>query len=166
MGLRLRLRFAFVLALLAGGMRSIACDCIELSVKEAVKRSDAVLVGVVQSVTRAEVFRLNTLSGFFRWFVIRTEIKVEREFKGRMVTEVITVYTEEDANDRGSGFLTGQRYVIYGDRDPEFGVRHLSSDKPLYGCGVYWTNDCMRTRLFDGEEVMELEGLRKGRAHR
>lgn len=67
---------------------------------------------------------------------------------------------------RGSEFLTGQRYVIYGDRDPEFGIRHLSSDKPLYGRGVYWTNDSMRTRLFDVAEVAEMEALRKGREHR
>ena len=86
-----------MLVLLAGAVRSIACDCIGLIVKKAVKRSEAVVVGVVQSATRAEVFRLNTLSGFFRWFVLRTEIKMEREFKGRMVAESITAYTEKDA---------------------------------------------------------------------
>lgn len=130
---------------------------------EAVKRADAVIVGVVQSVTHAEVVPLNALNGPFRWAVLRTEIKVEQEFKGRMVSDVITVYTAEDSTACGSELLTGQRYVIYGDRDPEFEVGDLSSEKPLYGRGIYWTNACMRTALFSEAEVRELEGMRHGR---
>jgi len=136
-----------------------ACDCVLSGVKEAVKRSDAVLVGTVLSVTKMEARSLDVLP-YFQLYVRRTEIKVEQTFKGRMVSDTVVIYTEVEGVDCGIDFLRGQRYIVYGYRDNrEYRSGRVTGPKPLYGRGVYWTNTCTRTRLFEEAEVKALEAL-------
>ena len=82
-----RFRRWAVLVSLSGRVRGIrACDRAIRDVKEALKRSDAVVVGLVLSVEKMEVTPVH-LSTHIGSFVRRVGFFVERAFKGRTVSD-------------------------------------------------------------------------------
>lgn len=125
--------------------------------EQARKHADAVFAG---KVIAAEQFRITFKEGPPAFdvpiYVMRYTLQVEREFKGRMVADQVIVYTGMGNGDCGFQFKLNERYIVYGDRDDVRADRYMA-DKQLYGRGIYWTGICTRTRLYDEEEVKQLE---------
>ena len=132
------------------------CSCIGgQDVKDARKVADAVFIGTVIGAQELELKSKDGLE-YFPVHVMRYTLRVERSFKGRMVADEVVGYTGLGGGDCGFRFTLNERFIVYGDRDAAMAEGSMA-DKPLYGRGIYWTNICTRTRLYDDDEVRELE---------
>lgn len=141
--------------MLVGEHQVLGCDCVLRDVQGSLKTADVVLVGKVTEVRRVDVSDVRTMP-FLPVYVLRVEVLIERMVKGKRLNDTVVVYTSEEGAECGVAFRLNERYVIYGDRDPEFVVQLTSATEPLYGRGIYWTNDCMRTRPYEEDEVKAL----------
>jgi hypothetical protein len=131
-----------------------ACTCIgQENVKQARKRADVVVLG---KVIRGERLVITIADDtLLTSVVMRYAIIVERSFKGRIRGDTMIVYTGSGDGDCGYEFEAGQRYLIYGDRDPHYSLKRTASTS-LYGKNIIWTDICTRTRPYDESEVKAL----------
>lgn len=143
-----------------GVIRTQACTCIsEEDVKHARNHADVVFVGKVVKAEKLEVISKEVEVTNFKEPVMRYTLQVERWFKGRIATEEVVVYTGMGGGDCGYDFELNKRSIVYAKRNDVM-VERFNADVPLSGRGIYWTNICTRTGIFDEDEAKLLEGKR------
>jgi hypothetical protein len=142
------------------GQKSIACSCIgEATVKEEIKRQDAVLVGTI--VESEEIRIYDTLSPSKT--IYRVEIKytlvVETVYKGRQVSDTAFIFTGSGGGDCGYNFQLGQKYIVYaGNFMPD---ERYNSPVSTENISSFYTSICTRTRPYNEEEIEEIEKYKK-----
>lgn len=132
-----------------------ACSCIgESNIKNAYENSNIVFVG---QIINTEIEEWN---GFYLTKVL---VKSESVFKGLEAYDTLTIYTGAGGGDCGYNFLTGRKYIIYGNTEDSFQIfyRELFDNDFPNGQNIYWTNICTRTKEYNKEEIKQLDKIKK-----
>ncbi len=163
----MRQKLLIILAILLQTNWSAACSCVgESTVKESIKTSDLVAVGIVISkefvtVTDSEQVRLlkpnaSEYNSFpYSHTIAKYQVVIGQRFKGQNTTDTITIYTGVGGGDCGNEFIVGNNYILYGSNKTFFGQINNNFEYPN-GQNVYWTNICTRTQLFNDKELNEI----------
>jgi hypothetical protein len=88
---------------------------------------------------------------------MKFELLVEEFYKGKLKQDTLLVYTGMGAGDCGYRFQVGKKYIVYGRDETYFGMLNNSFQWPE-GKGVFWTQICLRTCLWNEEEHLALGG--------
>lgn len=144
----------FLLVIL-GSNKIYPCSCIgENSVKQEIKGSDAVLSGVVVNVDTIKIYFQEGNANFFR---LKVDIQVISIFKGRLNSDIISVYSGIGDGDCGYSFQLGKEYLIYAD----FKTRHFNFSNSVQK--LLYTDICKRTCALNNDELKEISRYRKPR---
>jgi TonB family protein len=140
----------------------LACNCVEQrTVQEEIKNSDAVFVGTVIS---KEILYLNdsTIGDFkpFEMAIAKYKFIVENLYKGKITNDTVIIYTGIGGGDCGNKFETGEKYIVYGAIETYFGQSNINFKFPS-GNNSFWTHICLRTTLYNEEEITEIEKFKK-----
>jgi hypothetical protein len=147
-------------------LNSIACSCEgEGTVSGSVKYSDVVFSGQVISrnlTTNYDslgvVVTGDTSKMYFNWREFPTavvKLKVDKMFKGRLVSDTITILTPPNGATCGYYFQVGQKYIVYATMFDEL----LITDKlkrRTYDNKTFWTHQCTRTQNWNATEENEI----------
>jgi hypothetical protein len=140
----MRIHVLLILIIICGRQDLVACSCIgEASVKQAVKTSDAVVIGTILSgepyheVDSTWIFGKDSLGNerYFSFTKMKYVILVTDKFKGKFEGDTIIVRTGMGGGDCGYEFEVGNSYIIYSYKDPERSKEHAA----------FVTNICTRT---------------------
>jgi hypothetical protein len=124
----------------------------DVSLEETIKPSE--LEKVKKELRNAEMLQLK---------IIKVQVQVKESFKGKLLTNIITVYTLRGGASCGfNEFAEGKSFVIYAF--PEFSYFMLSSSPTKHSYigkdNIYWTSHCTRTT---SNTTNEVAGLRKAK---
>ena len=149
-----------------------ACSCIgQRTVKEEIKHSDAVIVGIILS---GELVTI-TDSTFFKMFsndsslknspmsnitIAKYELLVQDLFKGKISKDTVIIYTGLGGGDCGFRFEIGNKYIVYGESETYYGQVNNNFEFPKEK-NTYWTYICLRTTSYFQEEIDEIEKFAK-----
>ena len=133
-----------------------ACSCIgDISVKDEIKKSDAVFVGTIFD--REEIKIYDTLSSDRTIYRIEMKyaISIETVYKGKHISDTTFIFTGSGGGDCGFNFKTGSKYIVYALNHKIEGRYNgqLYIDKK----SAFYTTICKRTKLFDTTEIKEIE---------
>jgi hypothetical protein len=142
---------------------AFACDCIgDESVKSAIKNSNIVIRGLI--ISRESIIYVDTLKLFedstkkefavplFTWKLYKYRVVVTEKYKGKNLTDTITIMTGVGNGDCGFPFETGKEYIIYGISKNPYQKKYLRMEKAETLKGTYWTDICTRTTLYNDKE--------------
>ncbi|GAB2616206.1 hypothetical protein GCM10027035_10760 [Emticicia sediminis] len=150
-------------------IKSYSCSCDgEWTVPKNIKYSDVVFSGQVISKTLTANFDSlgvkftgDTTQLLHSWaknptFVVK--IKVDKIFKGKTVSDTLTILTPPFSASCGYNFQVGLKYIIYAttfDQTLMTGKlkRRASDDK------TFWTHQCTRTRFWNSTEENEINRM-------
>lgn len=97
--------------------------------------------------------------------IVKIELEVNYTYKGDGITDKIIIYTSRFGASCGYlGFEIGQNFIAYLSPKNYLDVFYKTSRK-LNGTdeqGVFWTNQCRWTKMFDEMEDKELRKLMNG----
>lgn len=152
--------------------RLFACDCLgRNTVQEEVKQVDAVLVGTILNKqiialtdsNNFEVFPNETIMqnvlGNTRGIATCYDFLIQDFYKGIITKDTIKIYTT--TTNCGKRFDIGEKYIVYGDHQPDSDFRQKNKDFKTPNENAFWTHDCLRTTLYDQNEVTEIEKFAK-----
>ncbi len=152
----MRTTFYILIILLTLGFSDVfACSCQgESTVKGAIKNSDYVIVGeiitknyidipdsVLISQNPTDTFAHNYFPYVHK--VSKYEFKVERIFKGNIISDTLMIFTRNGGGACGYRFEIGKTY---------FGMANNGYDYPK-GNSYLWTNICMPTSDYYDSEI-------------
>ncbi len=150
----------------------LACSCIgERTVKEEIKHSDAVFVGKIVSKELVDVvdsmainmFNSDTVSRKvypYKTIIAKYELVVTSNYKGKITSDTVEIYTGLGGGDCGVRFEIGKEYIVYGEQDSYIGHADSEWQYPT-GSNLYWTNTCSRTTVVNDEELNQIEKFRR-----
>jgi len=150
----LHVLLSFLLVVL-GANKIYSCSCIgENTVKQEIKNSDVVLFGEVVSV---DTIKIEFQPGNIIFLRLKVDIRVFNLFKGRINSDIISVYTGIGGGDCGYNFQLGKEYLIYADyKTRQF---NFSNKIPKF----LYTDICKRTCELNDNELKEISRYRKPR---
>ena len=152
--------------------RLLACSCIgQRTVKEAIKRADAVVVGTVLSVqcsvltdwAMLEMFPNDTTmqnSPMSKITIARYDILVHDIYKGKITSDTLAIYTGIGGGDCGISFEIGEKYIVYGENQTYLGQANNGFEFPK-AKNTFWTYVCLRTTSYYQGEISEIEQFAK-----
>ena len=98
--------------------------------------------------------------------IIKIELAINHIYKGTGIKDKITIYTSKFGQSCGYlGFEIGQNFIAYLSSTSYLNTFYNLPSKKLDETkenGVFWTNHCRRTRVFDKTEDKELRKLMNG----
>lgn len=155
-----------IFLILIGTFNSFACSCEgEGTVAGSVKYSDIVFSGQVISRTLTTsydslgiVVTGDTSKMYFKWREFPTavvKIKVDRIFKGQLVSDTLTILTPPNGASCGYRFQVGEKYIVYATIFDEM----LMTDKlkrRTFDNKTFWTHQCTRTQNWNATEENEI----------
>ncbi len=162
--LNLRTIFQIFTILFIGINQVFACSCFgTTSTKEAIKESDAVLVGqiinkenvVVTDISAMRTFPKDTLgeySLFYESHIVKYDLLITEVYKGKIKQDTIKIFTGNGGGDCGFQFKVGMKYIIYGMKKSYLANKRSGFNYPS-GNSNLWTNSCMRTTLVHQKEI-------------
>jgi TonB family protein len=133
-----------------------ACSCIgDISVKDEIIKSDAVLVGTIFD--REEIKIYDTLSP--NRSIYRIEMKyamsIEAIYKGKHISDTTFIFTGSGGGDCGFNFKLGSKYIVYALKHKV--ERRYNGQLHIDQKSAFYTTICKRTKLFDTTEIKEIE---------
>lgn len=151
---------------LVGTLNSIACSCDgEGTVSASVKYSDVVFSGqVVSRILTTNYDSLgvvatgDTSNIYIKWrdrptAVVR--IKVNKMYKGQLVSDTLTILTPPNGGACGYNFQVGQNYIVYATVfDEMLGTHDLK--RRTFDNHTFWTHQCTRTQNWNSAEESEI----------
>ena len=149
-----------------GTRNSFACYCEgESTVSGSVKYADAVFSGEVISriwTTNYDSLGIvvtgDTSKMYFKWREFPTavvEIMVDKMYKGKLISETLTILTPRHGTACGYDFQVGKKYIVYATIYDEL----LGLDKLIrrtFDNKTYWTHRCTRTMHWNQDEENEI----------
>jgi hypothetical protein len=158
--------FLTLILTFAWTINSFACSCEgEGTVSGSVKYSDEVFSGQVISRTLTTnydslgiVATGDTSKMYFNWREFPTavvKIKVDKMFKGQLVSDTITILTPPNGAACGYHFQVGQKYIVYATIFDEL----LMTDqlkRRTFDNKTFWTHQCTRTQNWNTTEENEI----------
>lgn len=152
------------MCILTGVSELLACSCVgQDSVKEAVKKSDAVVVGTIISqefmlygdISEDTVMRMLEKELYPHITpIMQYSLVCKTVYKGKITRDTIAIFTGIGNGDCGVRFTVGETYIIYGQKEPYFATDAIPLPK---GENILWTHRCSRTRVFQQEEISDIE---------
>ncbi len=93
------------------------------------------------------------------------EIKFEilEKYKGTVLRDTVTIYTEPKAASCGYKFEKGKIYIVYASKKSDIGFMFLPRDdihKNLEKENTFWTSRCTPTTEYKRSEADELRKLK------
>jgi hypothetical protein len=166
------IKLVILFALTIFSMNSYSCTCLPISVKESIKKSDAIFIGKVLKVDTIKVIPQNFISakistsdsGFYT-VVHLVSLKVKKIFKGKSISDNIYIITGQGGGDCGYNFELNKYYIIYSKREDYYLVDSedkINSKYKTHRQAYLTTNDCDRTT----ENIRKEEKLLKIGLHR
>ena len=152
----------------------LACSCIgRRTVQEEVKHSDAVLVGSIinkEMLTLTDSILLQLFlndttmknSPMANMTIARYEMLISSYYKGKITSDTVSIYTGIGGGDCGIRFQIGEKYIVYGENKTYFGQLNNDFKFPREK-NAFWTYNCLRTMLFDQDEITEIEKYAKSK---
>ena len=151
---------------IAWTMNSFACSCEgQGTVSGNVKYSDVVFSGqVIYSTLTTNYDSLgivvtgDTSKMYFKWRDYPTavvRIKVDKMYKGQLVSDTITILTPPNEGACGYYFEVRQKYIVYATTFDEL----LMTDelkRRTFDNKTFWTNQCTRTQNWNITEENEI----------
>jgi len=155
-----------IILTLFGTINSFACSCEgEGTVSGSVKYSDVVFSGQVISRTLTTnydsvgiVVTGDSSKMYFEWRAYPTavvRIKVDKMYKGQLVSDTITILTPPNGAACGYYFQVGQKYLVYATIFDEL----LMTDKlkrRTIDNKTFWTHQCTRTQNWNATEENDI----------
>ena len=149
-----------------GTLNSTACDCKgEGTVSSSVKYADVVFRGQVISRTFTTnydslgiVVTGDTNKMFFNWREFPTtvvKIKVDKMYKGQMVSDTLTILTPPNGASCGYNFHVGEKYIVYATTFDEMLVTN-ELKRRAFDNKTFWTHQCTRTQNWNEIEENEI----------
>ena len=132
------------------------CSCIPITVKENIKKSDAIFIGKILEVDTINSFSENFLK--FKWstpdsgayylsHLVKLEIK--KRFKNKSLTDTIVIMTGNGGGDCGFHFELKRDYLIYANEQTYFLIDEIDKFNPQkfqsHKAKYLTTTDCDRT---------------------
>jgi len=158
-----------------------ACQCGgPWSVEEEFVDSELIVHGKVISkelVTLQETLKQDKVSGvkerlkgddeklqfFETYFVFEIKFEIIEKYKGTIVRDTVTIYTEPKSSSCGYKFEKGKIYIVYGSKKSDIGFMFLPRDdihKNFEKENTFWTSHCTRTTEYKRSEADELRKLK------
>jgi hypothetical protein len=145
------------MCIVTGISELLACSCIgNDSVKEAVKKSDAVIVGTI--ISQKLMSELHTELYPPATPIMQYSFVCETIYKGVISSDTISIFTGIGNGDCGVKFTVGEKYIIYGQKETYFTNNAIPLPK---GKNILWTHSCSRTRVFRQEEIIGIKKYEK-----
>jgi TonB family protein len=153
--------------LVISSKKMMACSCIgQRSVQEEIKHVSIIFTGIVISkeiiyVTDSAVLALYPndsnmyKSPMAKFAVARYQFLVQEFYKGNIASDTVIIYTGIGGGDCGVRFKTGEQYIVYGESVSYLAGRGSGIHFPT-GINTYWTNSCLRTTIYEPEEITEI----------
>ena len=147
-------------------LNSIACSCKgQGTVSGNIKNSDAVFSGeVISKVLTTNYDSLgivvsgDTSKMYFKWHEfpsIAVRIKIDRMYKGQLVSDTLTILTPPNGSSCGFHFEVGQKYIVYSSKvDKIFSAIDL--ERRSINNQTFWTHQCTRTQYWNSSEEDEI----------
>ena len=163
--------FIFLLLGLVYYKSVAACSCVgESTVENAVKSADYVVLGKIMSKELVKLVDSSAIKLFYDedkdydhfpyvTYIKKYDMLLEKQFKGRIISDTITIYTRIGSGDCGIRFQIGETYIVYGQKETYFGGANNEYPYPQ-GKRMLWTNSCTRTQLRNDQEIQAIEGLK------
>lgn len=147
-------------------LSSIACSCEgEGTVSGSVKYSDEVFSGriISRSLTTnydslGIVITGDTSKMYFNWRRYPTavvRIKVDKMYKGQLVSDTITILTPPNGAGCGYDFQVGQKYIVYATIFDELSMTE-KLNRRTFDNKTFWTHQCTRTQNWNMTEENEI----------
>jgi hypothetical protein len=147
-------------------INSFACDCEgEGTAAVSVKYADVVFSGQVISKTLTRnydslgiVLTGDTSNMQLNWREFPTavvKIKVDKVYKGQMVSDTLTILTPPNGASCGYRFQVGENYIVYATIVDEM----LMTDRlkrRTFDNATFWTHQCSRTQNWNITEENEI----------
>ena len=155
-----------IFLILVGTFNSFACKCEgERTVAGSVKYSDVIFSGQVISRTLTNnydslriVVTGDTSKMYFNWRKFPTtvvKIKVDRMYKGQLVSDTLTILTPPNGASCGYRFQIGEKYIVYATIFDEM----LMTDelkRRTFDNKTFWTHQCTRTQTWNTTEENDI----------
>jgi len=148
-----------------GTLKSYACSCMGVTVKENFKYSDAVFSGRVISRTLTSdytklgvIITGDTSENYLRRNNYPTaviKIKVDKMYKGKSTSKILTVLTPPNEAACGYFFKVGKKYIIYATIFDEM-LSTGNLKRRTFDNSTFWTHLCTRTNKWDSTEEKEI----------
>ncbi|AHM60053.1 hypothetical protein D770_08980 [Flammeovirgaceae bacterium 311] len=149
---------------------ALACKCQGTStVHGSVRSADIVFSGEVLSSTITYNYDSlgveitgDTTDMKFQWRGIPTAvviIKVDKIYKGKSSSDIITILTSTRGASCGVLFNIGSIYIVYATVTDELPFTDKLKRR-TFDCKTFWTHQCTRTQEWNKEEVVELKKIR------
>ena len=97
------------------------------------------------------------------YYVFEIKIEITEKYKGTVVRDTVTIYTEQKAASCGYRFQKGKIYIVYGSKKSDIGFMFLPRadiDKGLEKENTFWTSHCTRTTEYNRSEADKLRKLK------
>ena len=149
-----------------GAINSFACSCDgKGTVSGNVKYADVVFSGQVISKTLTTnydslgiVVTGDTSKMYFSWREFPTtivRIKVDKMFKGQLVSDTLTILTPPNGASCGFSFQVGQKYIVYATIFDEMPITDKLKRRS-FDNKTFWTHQCTRTQHWNITEENEI----------
>lgn len=152
-------------------IKTFACSCYEITVKEAINGAQIVMKGKVISkvlthdlsdlsiIKTSDTTNINYLMAQ-RALMAVVKIKVNKRYKGKTISDTITVITPNNGASCGFNFVIGNEYIVYATNyDSTF--RSSKFERKSKDINTYWTDLCSRTMLSDQSEEDQIKKILK-----
>lgn len=157
----------FLLFLIGFSFPVISCNCVgNRTVQESVNYNDGVISGTVISKSYVTVIDSTILRTFHfdslmiskasEVLIARYEVVLQETYKGDFSEDTLLIYSGIGTFDCGFRFKVGEKYIIYGKTETYFNQAQNGFHFPK-GENTLWTYKCLRTRLYNSEEVQEIK---------
>ncbi len=151
-----------IFMILIGSMNTFACSCEEKgTVAGNVKYSDIVFSGQVVSRTLTTNYDSlgitvtgDTSNLNYKWREFPTavvKIKVDRIYKGQLVSDTLTILTPPNGASCGYRFQVGEKYIVYSTIFDEMSMTDKLKRR-TYDNKTFWTHKCTRTQNWNETE--------------
>ena len=91
------------------------------------------------------------------------KLKVEKIFKGKQITDTITIITASDGRGCGSEFIVNQAYILHAQIIESLHYSSKYKIKPKNN--VYWTHVCSRTTPWTINEERAIQRLTQSKKY-
>ncbi|WP_299603204.1 hypothetical protein [uncultured Aquimarina sp.] len=176
----MKTKLIVLLFLILGWNASYACTCKKVkTVKQAYKYHESIVYGKVLRKTLVtlestmnpqrrdslkQVYENNyrKLRSLKAKGILKIEVEIIKEFKGRSKTSILTIYTPNTREDCGyTEFEVGKEYLIYGSSRGYMYLEFQAKRKYIEyeRKNTFWTVHCYRTKEYLESEAKELGEL-------
>lgn len=143
-------------------LNSVACSCEgQGTVSGNIKSSDAVFSGEVISKvftsnydSLGKILTGDTSKMYFNELkfpsaVVR--IKVDRMYKGELVSDTLTILTPPNGASCGFHFEVGKKYIVYSSKVDKL-FSSIDFERRGTDLHTFWTHQCTRTQILNSTE--------------